>query len=603
MSTYFRLLRFLKPHLGVFGIAIGCMGVSSLLNGVQLGALIPLADRILTNQTIPAPDWLPGWMVGLVGWLNGIRPLTILTWFAVLIPVLFFLKGLFEFWQTFYINEATQRVMRDLRQTMFDRLTSLSLDYHQKQTTGTTMSRILYDTSVVQNTITEGVYDLIYQSFQIGIFLTIALSINWHFALIIFVLVPLIAWPMVQIGKILKKLSQQAQVAMGQLNSTILESISGIHVIQAFLSEAAARTKFADANERFYRINRKLQKRMNFLSPMTEAIGAVGGAVIFWYGGRAVLQQQMTLGTFLVFLGAILSLIRPFKRLSRLHSTVQQALAAADRIFEVLDAQPGVIEHARARLLPPFHREILFENVSFHYDTQPVLRGVSLTISHGETVAFVGPSGGGKTTLLNLLPRFYDPHGGRVKIDAIDIKHVTLASLRSQIGLVTQETMLFNDTVRANIALGHPTATLDEIIAAAKSASAHRFISRLPKGYDTVIGERGDLLSGGERQRLAIARALVKNPAILILDEATSQLDAESEHLIAEAIEQLCRSRTVLLIAHRLSTVRIAHRIVLIQEGRIVEQGRHDELLQKSPLYRRFCELQLIDAGSSQVRE
>ena len=599
MSTYFRLLRFLKPHLGVFGIAIGCMAVSSVLNGVQLGALIPLADRILTNQAIPAPDWLPGWIAGVARWLNTVDPLAILTGFAVLIPVLFFLKALFEFWQTFYINEATQRVMRDLRQTMFDRFTALSLDYHHKQTTGTTMSRILYDTSVVQNTITEGVYDLVYQSFQILMFLAIALSINWRFALIILVIVPLIAWPMVQIGKLLKKLSHQAQTAMGQLNTTILESISGIQVIQAFLCEASARAKFAEANERFYRLNRKLQKRINFLSPMIETIGAAGGAVVFWYGGRAVLQQQMTLGTFLVFLGSILSLIRPFKRLSRLHSIIQQALAAADRIFEVLDTQPSVIEHARARLLPPFHREITYEDVSFHYDTQPVLRGISLTIACGETVAFVGPSGGGKTTLANLLPRFYDPHAGRVKIDGIDIKHVTLASLRSQIGLVTQETMLFNDTVRANIALGHPTATLDEIVTAAKAASAHRFIGRLPKGYDTVIGERGDLLSGGERQRLTIARALIKNPAILILDEATSQLDAESEHLIAEAIEQLCHSRTVLLIAHRLSTVRIAHRIVLVQEGRIVEQGRHDELLQKSPLYRRFCELQLIDAGSS----
>ncbi|MDP3702992.1 MAG: ABC transporter ATP-binding protein [Candidatus Omnitrophota bacterium] len=598
MSTYFRLLQFLKPHLGVFGVAIGCMAASSVLGGVQLGALIPLADRILTDRAIPVPAGLPGWLAGIANWLNAIEPLSILTGFAITIPFLFFFKGLFEFWQTFYINEATQRVMRDLRQAMFDRFTGLSLDYHHKQTTGTTMSRILYDTSVVQNTITEGVYDLVYQSFQILIFLSIALSIHWQFTLIIFVLVPLIAWPIIQIGKILKKISQQTQVAMGQLNTTILESISGIQVVQAFLCEALARKKFADANEQFYRLNRRLQKRMNFLSPMIETIGAIGGAVVFWYGGRAVLQREFSLGVFLVFLGAILSLLRPFKRLSRLHSTTQQALAAADRIFEVLDAQPSVIEHAKARVLPPFHREITYENVSFHYDTEPVLRGISLTIARGETVALVGPSGGGKTTLANLLPRFYDPHEGRVKIDDIDIKHVTLASLRSQIGLVTQETMLFNDTVRANIALGHPAAGFEEIVNAAKAANAHRFISRLPKGYDTVIGERGDLLSGGERQRLAVARALVRHPAILILDEATSQLDAESEHLIAEAIEQLCHDRTVLLIAHRLSTVRIAHRIVLVQEGRIVEQGRHDELLQKSPLYRRFCELQLIDVGA-----
>jgi subfamily B ATP-binding cassette protein MsbA len=320
--------------------------------------------------------------------------------------------------------------------------------------------------------------------------------------------------------------------------------------------------------------------------------------VIFWYGGRKVILGEMTLGTFMAFLVAMLALIRPFKRLARLHGINQQALASAERIFEVLDTPSSVIEHPKARELPTFHREILFEHVSFQYDSQPALRNVSLTIRAGETLALVGPSGGGKTTLVNLLPRFHDPTVGRVRIDGIDLRHVTLASLRGQIGLVTQEPFLFNDTVRANIALGDPNAELTKIVEAAKLANAHTFISRLPKGYDTVIGERGDLLSGGERQRLTIARALFKNPPVLIFDEATSQLDAQSEHLVTEAVERLMYNRTVVLIAHRLSTVRLAHRIVLIQEGRIVEQGSHDELLEKSPLYRRFCELQLIHPGS-----
>jgi subfamily B ATP-binding cassette protein MsbA len=307
-----------------------------------------------------------------------------------------------------------------------------------------------------------------------------------------------------------------------------------------------------------------------------------------------VLSGEFTLGTFLAFLLAVLSLIRPLKRLARLHGINQQALASAERIFEVLDTPSSVIEHAKARTLPAFHRDITYEHVSFHYDSQPALRNISLTIRAGETIAMVGPSGGGKTTLVSLLPRFFDPKAGRVKIDGLDIRHVTLASLREQIGLVTQTPFLFNDTVRANIALGRPGSTLAEIVEAAKTAGAHHFVSRLPKGYDTVIGERGEGLSGGERQRLTIARALLKNPPILIFDEATSQLDAESEHLITEAIERLMHQRTVLIVAHRLSTVRLAHRIVLIQEGRIVEQGSHDELLQKSPLYRRFCELQLM---------
>jgi len=599
MSTYLRLLQYIRPHLGVFGVAVACMIASSLLGGVQLGAIFPLADRIVTDKAIPTPAWLPGWLAGLVGWFNAVPPLTLVTAFAAAIPVLFFLKGVFEFWQSFYMNDAAQRVIRDLRQGLFNHVLGLSLDYHHKATTGTTMSRILYDTSIVQNSITEGLTDLVFQSFQVLMFLGIAVAIDWRLSLVIFVIVPLIAFSIRNIGKLLKKYSQQSQTVMGQLNSTILEAISGIQVVQAFLVEPLVQQRFGTANERSYRLTRKLQKRMNVLSPLTELIGALAMAFLFWVGVRKVIFNELTLGTFLMFLAAMGSLIRPFKRLARLHGINQQAVASAERIFQVLDTPSTVLEHPKARLLPSFHREIAYEHVSFHYNGQPALRDVSLTIPFGETLALVGPSGGGKTTLVNLLPRFYDPAGGRLRIDGIDVKHVTLGSLRGQIGLVTQETMLFNDTVRANIAFGNPSAEFTQIVEAAKLANAHAFISRLPKGYDTVIGERGELLSGGERQRLAIARALFKQPPILIFDEATSQLDAQSEHLISEALERLTKDRTVILIAHRLSTVRLAHRIVLIQEGRIVEQGSHDELLQKNPLYRRFCELQLIQAGPS----
>ena len=598
MRTYLRLLGFVRPHVGVFGMAVLCMVGSTLLNGIQTGSLIPLADRIVSNRAIPTPAWLPPWLAGLAQWFNGIAPLTLLTGFALIIPVLFFLKGLLDFLQTFFMNDAAQRVIRDLRQRMFDRFTTLSLDYHQTHPTGATMSRILYDTGIVQNSITEGFADLIYQSFQSVLYLVIVFAINWRLALVTFAVIPPIAWAMVSIGKILKKLATQAQVVMGQLSSTILESMSGIQVIQAFLMEQAVRLKFAAANERFYRINRKIQKRMNFLTPTTDCVGAIGGSIVFWYGGRAVLTQELTLGMFTAFFFAMMSLLRPFKRLAKLHSVNQQALAAAGRIFQVLDTTPTITEPPHAKALAPFHREIVFDRVSFQYGDQPVLRGISLTIQHGEIIALVGPSGGGKTTLANLLPRFYDPTTGRVTIDGVDIRHVTLRSLRSQIALVTQDTMLFDDTVRANLAIGNEAAHLSQIVDAAKAANAHAFISRLPKGYDTMVGERGGLLSGGERQRLALARALLKHPQILILDEPTSQLDAESEHLITEALERLCQDRTVLLIAHRLSTVRLAHRLVVIQEGRIVEQGSHEELLKTSALYRRFCELQLIDTGA-----
>ncbi|MBI3087292.1 MAG: ABC transporter ATP-binding protein [Candidatus Omnitrophica bacterium] len=599
MRTYFRLLGFVKPHMGVFVLAVGCMVGSTLLNGVQTGALIPLADRIVSNRAIPVPDWLPGWLAALAGWFNSISPGTLLTVFAVAIPFLFLFKGIFEFLQTFFMNDASQRVIRDLRQRMLDRFVGLSLDYHHRHPTGSTMSRILYDTGIVQNSITEGLTDLVYQTFQIILYLGIVFAIHWKLACITFGVIPPLAWAMMRIGTLLKKLASQAQVMMGQLSSTILEAVTGIQVVQAFVMEQAVRLKFAAVNERFYKINRKIQKRMNFLTPVTDTLGAIGGAVVFWYGGQAVLAQELTLGTFTAFLFAMMSLIRPFKRLARLHSTNQQALAAAARIFEVLDIEPVIQDAPKARVLPPFSREIAFERVSFQYEEQPVLRGVSLAVRRGEVVALVGPSGGGKTTLTNLLPRFYDPTSGRVAIDGIDIRHVALGSLRSQVGLVTQETILFNDTARANISVGNPAASFLEVVDAAKAANAHGFISKLPKGYDTVIGERGELLSGGERQRLAIARALLKNPPILILDEATSHLDAESERLITDALERLCQDRTVLLIAHRLSTVRLAHRIVVIQEGRIIEQGTHEELMKASTVYRRFCELQLLDTSPS----
>lgn len=599
MRPYLRLLRFVKPHGKVLGLAVLAMLGSTLLNGVQIGAFIPLADRVITSRQIPIPPWLPGWLAGLVQWFNGVSPMKLATAFAIIIPILFLFKGLCEFLQTFYMNDVSQRVIRDLRQTMFDKFMGLSLDYYKTHQTGSTMARILYDTGLVQNSIAEGLTDLLYQPLQVVLNLAIVFVIHWKLALVSFVVIPLIALTTMRIGKVLKKLSYQAQVTSGELNSAIIESLTGMQVIQAFLMEHAARLKFAASNERTYRINRKIQKRMNFLTPITDFVGAIGGAIVFWYGVKVVLTQELTLGQFAAFFLAMMSLLRPFKRLAKLHGMNQQTIAAGIRIFEVLDMEPTVKEHPKAKTLPPFRREVAFDRIAFQYaDGQPVLRGISLSISHGESVALVGPSGGGKTTLANLLPRFYDPTAGRVTIDGVDLRHVTLESLRSQIGLVTQETTLFHETVRANLTVGKTTAHLAEIVEAAKVANAHTFISRLPKGYDTVIGERGELLSGGQRQRLAIARALLKNPPLLILDEATSQLDAESEHLITEALERLCKDRTVLMIAHRLSTVRLAHRIVVIQEGRIVEQGSHEELLKHSVLYRRLCELQFIDTGA-----
>ena len=384
---------------------------------------------------------------------------------------------------------------------------------------------------------------------------------------------------------------------MAEINATLVESFSGIGVIKAFMLEAVKFVTFQQQNLAYYKANVRTVKRMAALGSITEVIGAVGGLGMLVIGGQRVLSGRLSAGLFAFFIASLISMVNPFKRLSRLHSVNQQAAGAAERVLEILHTQPTVQEVPGAVALGPFGRGIQFDRVAFRYGASgpAVLTGMALQVQRGEMVAIVGPSGAGKTTLVNLIPRFYDPSEGRVLVDGVDIRQVTLPSLRSQIGIVTQETFLFHDTVGANIAFGAPGATEERIVLAAKAANAHEFIARTPQGYDTVIGERGLKLSGGERQRIAIARAILRNPPVLILDEATSQLDTASEHLVQEALERLMAGRTAFVIAHRLSTVRRASRIVVLEGGRIVEQGRHDELIQRGGLYQRLCELQFAD--------
>lgn len=592
MKSYWRLLRFLKPHVGVFALAVGCMAACALFEGVSLGLFLS-ADRVFVNQRVPVPPHLPAWLQGLLQRLNDLDPSTLLLGIVIAIPALFFAKGLTVFFKQYLMNDVSQRVIRDLRQTLFNKMTGLSASFFDRESSGQLLSRITYDVGVLQNSITEGLAELIYQLLRILVFASIVLTLNWQLAVVAAVLLPLITLPIVRIGAMLRKLSRRTQQMMGEMTNTLYETFTGIPVIQAYGVERQAREKFAAQSQRVYRLALKSNKRMTMLSPLTELIGALGAAFALWYIGREVLNQQLSLGMLVVCMGALLSLIHPFKRLSNVHSVNAQASAAADRIFEMVDLVPTIQDRPHARVLPPFQREIRYERVSFEYNAaSPVLQDIDLTIRAGEVVAFVGLSGVGKTTLVNLLPRFYDVTTGRITVDGIDLRDATIASLRRQIALVPQETTLFNDTVRNNIALGWPSASVEDVVRAAQAANAHDFICGLPQGYDTVIGEAGGLLSGGQRQRLALSRAFVRNAPIVILDEATSQLDAESEQLVSTAIANLLRDRTVLLIAHRLSTVRHAHRIVMMHEGRIVDDGTHDELLTRNPLYRRLTELQ-----------
>jgi subfamily B ATP-binding cassette protein MsbA len=581
--------------MGLFLAAGVCMGFSAIFDGVSLAMIVPLSDKVLTNKQIILPTKLPPFLAGIVDKLNSIAPLAMLNYIAVGIVLLFIFKGIFGFLQGYLMSDIGQRVIRDIRSKLYAKLQTLSLDYFTHKRGGELISRITNDVRMVENAVSYGSTDLIYQSLQVVVFLCLTFLIYFKLALISIILVPLISLPIMRVGKILRKLSRSSQEKMADINSYIYETIIGTRIVKAFNMEPYEINKFDLVNHEYYRISMKSIKRTLLLSPATEILGCVAGIFVFLWGGREVIAGRVSFGVFGLFLASLLSLIRPFKKLSQVNAINQQAMAASVRIYEVLDTQPTVVEKPGAMELSGFQGKVTYEDVWFAYADQDVLKGVNLEVKRGEILAIVGPSGTGKTTLVDLIPRFYDPKRGRILIDGTDIKEATLKSLRQQVGIVTQETILFNDTIGANIAYGRPGATQQEIEQAALQAYAHDFIRKFPLGYDTSIGDRGIKLSGGERQRIAIARALLKNPPILILDEATSQLDSESERVVQEALDRLVKGRTVFVIAHRLSTVRNAHRIVVLDNGRITEEGSHSELLVKGGLYKRLYQMQEIE--------
>ncbi|MGA2775213.1 MAG: ABC transporter ATP-binding protein [Candidatus Omnitrophota bacterium] len=594
MKDYLKLLKFVRPYLGLFSLASVCMVFSAIFDGVSLAMLVPLTDKVLTNKKIIVPTKLPPFLSNFVDKINGIEPTTLLNYMAAGILVLFFLKGLFEFLQAYLMSDIGQRVVRDIKAKLYAKIQTLSLEYFTHKRGGELMSRITNDVKVVENAVSYGASDIIYQSLQVIIFTCVTFFIYFKMALLTFLLLPLISLPIIKVGKALRKLSKRSQEKMADTNSILYETISGTRIVKAFNMEDYEIAKFNRVNQDYYKISMKSIKRTLLLNPITEFLGCIAGVFVFFWGGKQVIAGKLSFGVFGLFLGSLLSLIRPFKKISQVNSLNEQAMGASERIHEVLETNPTVVDKPAAPDLKGFRDNILFDNISFSYGVHEVLKDINLRVEKGTMLAIVGPSGTGKSTLVDLIPRFYDPKTGKILIDGVDIKEVSLKSLRRQIGIVTQETILFNDTIKANIAYGDTSATEDAIEFAAKQAYAHDFILKLPLGYATVIGDRGMKLSGGERQRIAIARALLKNPPILILDEATSQLDTESERLVQGAIDHLIQGRTVFVIAHRLSTVRNAHRIVVINKGMIVEQGRHDDLLNQNGVYKRLYSMQEI---------
>ena len=591
-QEYRRLLRFLKPHLGLFGLAIICMIVSALFDGVSLGMLVPLADKVMTNKPIILPTEVPPFLDSFIQSINALEPQTLLNIMIPVALILLTVKAVFSFLQGYLMSNVGQKVIRDIRNQIYSKLQTLSLDYYSKKRSGELISRITNDVKMVENSLSYGIYDLIYQSLKVIVYIFIAFFIYFKLALLSFVAIPLIIFPIISVGKKLRKIATQSQEKLADINSFLFETISGVRIVKAFGMEDYEIKKFGRQNRDFYKLTMKSVKRVLLLSPVTELVGSFGGLLVFYWAGKEVIGGTLSFGVFALFLGSLLSTIRPFKKLSQVNSLLQQALAANKRIYEVLDIPPTIIEKKDAIKLDKIKKGIDFEGVWFKYEDNQVLKDINFHIGPGEIIAIIGPSGSGKSTILDLILRFYDPYRGRILIDGINIKDLNIASLRSKIGIVTQETILFNDSVAVNIAYGSGDVSSGRIEAAAKGAFAHDFIMNMPQKYDTVIGDRGFRLSGGEKQRLAIARAMLKNPPVLLLDEATSQLDSGSEKVVQDAIDTLTRGRTVFVVAHRLSTARGASKILVLKDGQIVERGSHDELLSYGGLYKKLYNLQ-----------
>ena len=576
MTVFFRLLEYARPHRGRLVAAFGAMVLYGAASAGVVALIQPIFDEVLPSRANLVP-------------------------IAIAILVVYLLKGTGAYLSSYLMTDVGQRVVRDLRNVLFRHILGQSAAFLSQQTTGRLMSRITNDVGQVQRAVSETMGDLARESLSLLGFAALLFYYDARLALVCLTGAPLVVYPLVRLGQRVRRTARRSQEALEQMSHLSAEAIGGHRIVKAFGGEGREAGKFERASQHFYRTSMKVTSVLSVLPPLMEFIGGIAFVAALVYGSQEIADGRLSPGEFTAFVAALFMMYAPAKRLSRVNADLQQAMAAGERVFEILDSHNEVQERPGAVALPPFRQRIDFRDVRFNYGGSsgpPTLDSVSFSVSAGQMLAIVGRSGAGKTTLVNLIPRFYDVTGGSICVDGRDLRDLTLASLRPQISIVTQETVLFDDTIATNIAYGRPDATPDEIEQAARAAHAHEFIEQLDLGYHAMIGERGQRLSGGQRQRLAIARAILRDSPILILDEATSSLDAESEMLVQDALSNLMRNRTSFIIAHRLSTVRRADAIVVLARGRIVESGTHDELLALGGAYAKLYELQLQDEPS-----